>query len=170
MNNSLADGSLEVQEPPRSIAPNPRLSGKGFLLLLLLTCFVPLIGLTAYAVLFGRAIDKVLPVELAVAREPVDAAGGQGAILTEVIAIENVGPDELPNLTVDINGQYFLYRQSPLRVGERLVLPQQIFSTKSNQRWEPGRYPISEVNVTAKVPGGHRAIKTVKFGTPKAGD
>jgi len=44
-------------------------------------------------------------------------------------------------------------------------LPQQIFSTKSSQRFIPGRYPITEITVTGKLPSGRRAVKTAPFET-----
>jgi hypothetical protein len=145
------------------LAPAPRLSAGVFTLLLLTTCFVPLIGLSAYAAFFGRPSDAALDVEVLVGIEPVESLGGQGAILADVISIRNLTDHELPNLTIDLNGQYFLHRHSPLGVGQRLVLPQQIFATKSNQRWVPGRYALTEVNVTAKLPSGRRGVKVVRF-------
>jgi len=157
------DSAATVHKMPLSIAPAPRLTGRVFTLLLVLTCFVPLIGLSAYAAFFGRASDAVLPVEIGIGKEPIQAMGGQGAILTDVVWLVSEFGADLPNVTIDINGQYFLYRQAPLAAAERLVLPQQIFSTKSNQRWVPGRYPITEINVTAKLPSGRRAVKTLKF-------
>jgi hypothetical protein len=151
-----------------TIAPTRRLSPRVLTLLLLMTCLVPLVALSGYAAMFGKASDTALDVDVTVAREPVEAVGGQGAILTEVIVIHNRTAHELPNLTVDINGQYFLYRQSPILPGERLVLPQQIFSTKSNQRWVPGRYAITEINVTAKLPSGRRGVKVIRYDDTKA--
>jgi hypothetical protein len=148
-----------------TIAPTRRLSPRVLTLLLLMTCLVPLVALSGYAAMFGKASDTALDVDVTVARE---AVGGQGAILTEVIVIHNRTAHELPNLTVDINGQYFLYRQSPILPGERLVLPQQIFSTKSNQRWVPGRYAITEINVTAKLPSGRRGVKVIRYDDTKA--
>jgi hypothetical protein len=144
------------------IAPAPRLSGRAFTLLLLMTCFLPLIGLSVYATFFGRASDAELPVEVGIGKEPIDTIGGQGAILTDVLWLESHFDKDLTNVTIDLNGQYFLYRQSPLKAWDRLVLPQQIFSTKSNQRWVPGRYPITEINVTAKLPSGRRGVKTLR--------
>ncbi len=155
----------EATVPPQmSMAPVPKLSKWGFSLILLATCLLPLAALTAYAVWFGRAADVPLPVIVGIGREPVEAVGGRGAVLADVITVENRSSDELPNMTININGQYFLYRQSPLRVGERLVLPQSIFMTKSNQPWVPGRYPITEVNVTGKLPSGRRGIRVQTFG------
>ncbi len=148
-------------EVSRSLAPAPRLSGRAFTLLLLTTCFVPLVSLSVYAAFFGRATDAILPVDVGVGQEPVEAAGGQGAILTNVVWVESRFETDLTNVTLDINGQYFLYRKSPLHAGERLVLPQSIFSTKSSQRWVPGRYPITKISVTAKLPSGGRAIKAL---------
>lgn len=161
--NLMNENSSSEHEMPKSIAPTPRLSGLAFTTLLMLTCFVPLIGLSVYASFFGRASDADLPVAIGVGKEPVQAMGGQGAILTDVVWLESQFDSDLPNVTIDLNGQYFLYRQSPLAPGERLVLPQQIFSTKSNQRWVPGRYAITEINVTAKLPSGRRAVKTLTF-------
>ncbi len=161
----MADPDLTAFELPRSLAPAPRLSGRGFTLLLISTCLVPLFGLSLYAALFSRAHDTVLAVEVGIGMEPVEAASGQGAIMTDIIWIRSLFDSDLSNVTIDLNGQYFLYRQAPLLAGERLVLPQQIFSTKSSQRWVPGRYPIAEINVTAKLPGGRRAVKTVLFKT-----
>lgn len=159
----MVEADLSAHDLPRSLAPAPRLSGRGFTLLLILTCLLPLIGLSVYTALFSRAHDTPLAIEIGTSKEPVEAAGGQGAIMTDVIWIESHFDSDLSNVTIDLNGQYFLYRQSPLLAGERLTLPQQIFSTKSSQRWIPGRYPISEINVTAKLPSGRRAVKTVLF-------
>jgi hypothetical protein len=132
-------------------------------LLLITACLVPLFGLTIYAAFFGRASDADLNVEVTVGKAPVESLGGQGAILTDVVTITNLNDYELPNLTVDLNGQYFLHRHSPVGVGERLVLPQQIFATKSNQRWVPGRYALTKINVTAKLPSGRRGVRVVRF-------
>lgn len=145
------------------VAPTLRLSPRALTTLLLLTCLIPLITLSAYATFFGKARDATLDVDVVIGKEPVEAIGGQGAILADVLVIENKTDHDLPNLTVDINGQYFLHRQSPIGPGERLVLPQQIFATKSNQRWMPGRYPITEINVTAKLPSGRRGVKVVEY-------
>jgi hypothetical protein len=160
---TMVEARPSEHEMPHSIAPAPRLSGWAFTTLLVLTCFIPLAGLSTYAAFFGRASDADLPVAIGIGKEPVEALGNQGAILTDVVWLESQFDVELPNVTIDLNGQYFLYRQSPLAPGERLVLPQQIFSTKSNQRWVPGRYPITEVNVTAKLPSGRRAVKTLRL-------
>ena len=145
------------------VAPTLRLSPRALTTLLLLTCLIPLITLSAYATFFGKARDATLDVDVVIGKEPVEAIGGQGAILADVLVIENKTDQDLPNLTIDINGQYFLHRQSPIGPGERLVLPQQIFATKSNQRWVPGRYPITEINVTAKLPSGRRGVKVVEY-------
>jgi len=56
-----------------------------------------------------------------------------------------------------------LYRDSPVLPAERLVFPQSIFSTKSNQRWVPGRYPLTKISVTAKLPSGRRGVKIERF-------
>ena len=165
-NESIALSQVDVptgEAASPSLAPTAKLSPKTLTLLLIATCLVPLITLSGYAILFGKASDAPLDVEVVVAKEPVEAVGGQGAILTDVVVIRNLTDHELPNLTMNLNGQYFLYRDSPVLPGERLVFPQSIFATKSNQRWVPGRYPLTKINVTAKLPSGKRGVKIVKY-------
>ena len=153
-----------ADDTPRSIAPSPQLSGRGLLLLLLLVSLLPLISLSVYAIFFGRAADRDLPVAVTLDRQPVTALGDRGTVLTDVVVIENLAGHEIPNLTVNLNGQYFLYQNSPLAVEETLVVPQQIFKTKANQVFVPGRYPIDEVTVTGRLPSGARGVAEVQFG------
>ncbi len=165
--DSLSSADSRIHDLPVSLAPARKLTARQFFSLLLLMCFLPLTGLTCYAVFFGRARDVILDVEVGIGKEPIPTADASGAILTDVVWIKSLYDHELLNVTIDLNGQYFLYRQSPLQAGERLVLPQQIFSTKSNQRFKPGRYPITEINVTGKLPSGRRAVKTATFPEPE---
>tara|TARA_R110002049_G_scaffold2750_2_gene21565 strand:+ start:383896 stop:384405 length:510 start_codon:yes stop_codon:yes gene_type:complete len=158
-----SDPSTTSDDAPRSIAPAPQLSGRGLLWLLLLVSLLPLVSLSVYAIFFGRAADRELPVEVVLDKRPVDALGQRGSILTDVVVIKNLADHAIPNLTVNLNGQYFLYQNSPLAVDETLVLPQQIFKTKANQVFVPGRYPIDEVTVTGRLPSGARGVAEVPF-------
>lgn len=138
--------------------PAPTLSGRGLTALLLLACLLPLAGLTLYAVLYGRASDHPLPVDVEVGKRPVEVPSGEGSILADVVVLRNRADFDIPNLTLDLNGQYFLHQHRPLEAGEELVLPQQIFMTKSSRPWVPGRYPLAEVNVTGRLPSGARGV------------
>ena len=159
--------SIETTDslPPR-IAPTLTLSSRGLLLLLLLVCLVPLSGLTLYAMVFGRAAEYKLPVNITIERRFVETRDGTGAVLTDVVVVESLADFDIPNVTLDLNGQYFLYQDAPLKAGETLVLPQQIFATKSNQRFTPGRYPIEDVTVTGKLPSGARGVTETPFPVP----
>ncbi len=130
---------------------------------LLAVCLLPLVSLSLYAVLFGRAAEHKLPVEVKLDRRFVETRDGGGAVLTDVVVVESLADFEITNVTLDLNGQYFLYQDSPLQVGETLVLPQQIFATKANQRFVPGRYPIDDVTVTGRLPSGARGVTEVPF-------
>lgn len=130
---------------------------------LLLVCLLPLCGLTIYAVVADRAADKSLPVRVDFGKRPVEVPGGEAAIVTDVLILTNLANFSIPRITIDINGQYFLHRDAPLAIGEELVLPQQIFSTKSNQRWVPGRYPITEINVTGQLPSKARGVLKIEY-------
>lgn len=153
-----------MSEP--TLRKEPRLSGTGLTLALLAACLLPLSGLTIYAIIAGGAYDKPLPVSVELAMRPVPVANGSGSVLTEVIIIRNQAEFDIPRLTIDLNGQYFLHREKPLLVGEELVLPQRIFSTKSNQRFDPDTYPITEVNVTGQLPNRSRGVLELEFDSP----
>ncbi|SRR6056297_1029875 len=146
--------------------PGPALSSRALTLALLATCFLTLTMLFVYAIFYGRGHDKALPVKVSLDRRPVAVVGGEGAMMTDVLIVENLTDDELPRVTLDLNGQYYLYRDKPLGPREELVLPQEIFKTKSNLMFVPGRYPITEVNVTAQLPGGARGVAEVQFPAP----
>jgi len=150
-------------QSPKKIAPVTRLSSLGLMLALAATCLVPLCGLTVYATFFGRAADRKLPVLVELANRPIDRASGRGAVLDHVVVVTNTADFDIPNVTVDLNGQYFLYRDSPLMAGQSIVIRQSIFATKANQMFVPGRYPITDVTVTGKLPSGGRGVTEVLF-------
>jgi hypothetical protein len=112
---------------------------------------------------FGRAAEHTLPVEITLDRRFVETRDGTGAALTEVVVVESLADFDITNVTLNLNGQYFLYQDAPLKARETLVLPQQIFATKSNQRFTPGRYPITDVTVTGKLPSGARGVTETPF-------
>ncbi len=151
-------GNVSVADATRRLRSGPKLGARGLTLSLLAACLIPLSGLSIYAIVAGGAYDKPLPVEVAIDVRPVELASGGGAVLAPVVVIRNLADFEIPRLTIDLNGQYFLHQDAPLRVGEELVLPQEIFSTKSNQRWKPGVYPITEINVTGQLPSRARGV------------
>ncbi|MEO9592283.1 hypothetical protein [Rhodopirellula bahusiensis] len=160
---SVSESDPEVHEPPRSIAPTPQLSTRGLFLALATVCFVPLFGLSLYAVIFGKASEHELPVEILIDRRPLLTIEGNSKLLDDVVVVTNEADFEIPNITMNLNGQYFLYQDKPLAVGETLVLRQAAFATKSSQFWVPGRYPITEITVTGKLPTGARGVKEVQF-------
>lgn len=143
--------------------PEPKLSGKGLTAALLLACFLPLSGLSIYAIIAGGAFDKPLPVEVEVTKLPLPVYGGGASLMDDVLIIKNLTDHEIPKLTMDINGQYFLHQDKPLLPKEELVVRQAAFATKSNQFWVPGRYPITEVNVTGQLPSKARGVLELQF-------
>jgi len=152
-----------AHQPPRSIAPAPQMSSRQLFLALLAVCLFPLVTLSLYAVFYGKASENQLPVEITIDRRPVPTADGSSARLQDVVVVENLTPHEIPNLTMNLNGQYFLYQDRPLGVGETLVVRQAAFMTKSNQRWAPGRYPITDITVTGRLPSGARGVTEITY-------
>jgi len=163
-NGPPAEPQSLADQPPRSIAPVAQLSSKAFTLALLTVCILPLAGLTLYATLYGRAAEKKLPVEVSIEQRVLPLPSGERGSLVDVVVIRNLADFDIPNVTIDLNGQYFLYRDPPLEKDETLVLPQTIFMTKANQRFVPGRYPITEVTVTGKLPSNARGVTESHFG------
>lgn len=153
----------DVFQPPRSIAPAPRLSGRGLFLALGAVCLFPLITLSIHAVIFGKASEHGLPVEVIVDRRPLPTVDGSQQLMTDVVVVRSSVDFEIPNLTINLNGQYFLYQNSPLLPGEELIVRQAAFATKSNQRWVPGRYPLTDVTVTGRLPSGARGVTEVTY-------
>lgn len=111
----------------------------------------------------GRPSDAPLPVDVTIEKRPVPVPDGTGAVVTDVIVVKNNSDDEFPKLDISINGQYFLYRDSPLMPREELVVPQSIFSTKSNLRYDCKKYPIDSIVVTGRLPSGSRGVHEIEF-------
>lgn len=163
MTDPLNPSDAERFDPPRSIGPAPQLSARGLFLALAAVCLFPLITLSAYAIVFGKASEHELPVDVLLDRRPLPTIDGQARRLDDVVVIQSQVDFDIPNLTINLNGQYFLYQDKPLFAGEELIVRQAAFATKSNQRWVPGRYPLSEITVTGKLPSGARGVTEVQF-------
>ena len=94
----------------------------------------------------------------------VDAVNGQGPVATEVVIVKNLEPFEIPRLSIEINGQYLLFRDAPLLANEELILPQQVFTDKrSSQRFNPRKYEVEDVVVTGQLPSGSRGVIKVDY-------
>ncbi len=150
-------------DPPESIAPGPKLSATGFFVALAFVCLVPLSILTVYAVVNGKATEKTLPVIVNIDHRPMQVPDGQAPKLEEVISIENEADFAISSLYVDLNGQFFMYVDQPLAVGETLVLPQAWFVNRSGQRWVPGNFRINTITVMGKLPSGARGVSEFDY-------
>lgn len=160
--NSVADDT--AFDPPVSIAPVPQLSSRGFFIALAFVCLVPLTILSGYAVLFGKASEKKLPVSVIIDRRPMQVQDARPRtaevflpILEDVIVVENDADFTISDLYIDLNGRFFMYAE-PLAAGEHLVLPQRRFVNRTGQRWVPGNFRIHEITVMGKLPSGARGV------------
>ena len=145
-----------------------QISGKKAIILLYAAVIPTLAAVVASAYSFGRPSDDPLPVTVTLEKRSVPVPDGSGALLTDVVVVHNDSDEPIPNLDISINKQYFLYRNSALDPGEEFVVPQAIFSTKSNQRYNPQRYPPTKVIVTGKLPSGGRGVHKMKIDLPEA--
>jgi hypothetical protein len=137
-----------------------RLSARGLTILFALVIFLTLTALIVTSISLGRAQERPLPVRIAIEQRMVEAKVGDqmGQVMAPVIVVSNESDHAIPRFSIDINGQYFLYRDSPLEAGQELTLLQEQFFTKSNQRFVPGRWPITHVTAYGQLPSGGRGV------------
>jgi hypothetical protein len=144
-----------------TVAPTLKLSRLGLVISLLAMVAA---GLTVYSLFPESVGGPPLPVEVRVDMQPVRTSDGSGAVITEVVVVENLSDHEIKRLSVEINGQYLLHRASPLPANQSLVLPQRIFTDKrSSVRLDPLKYPVNEVVVTGQLPNGARGLSQFEF-------
>jgi hypothetical protein len=151
----------QSHESPPSVAPTLQMSRRALVFCLLA---VVGIGLGVYSLFPSSVGGPSLPVDVQLDRRMVETVGGRGAIATEVVVVRNLADHPIPRLSIDINGQYLLFRDAPLQVAEELVLPQQVFTDKrSSYRFDPSQYDVEEVVVTGQLPGGARGVTKFEF-------
>ena len=156
----------EVGELPR-VAPTLRLSRFGLVLSLLAMIAT---GLIVYSTFPESVGGPPLPVEVTLDRRMVDTVGGRPTV-ADVVVVRNLTDDPIPRLSLDINGQYLLFREAPLAVDEEFVVPQQVFTDKrSSQRFDPSQHEVEDVVATGQWPSGARGVSKFEFedGRPKA--
>ena len=149
-----------IESVPR-VAPTLQLSRRGLVLCLLAMIGV---GLSVYAMFPASVGGPSLPVNVELDVQAVAVETGGGAVMTEGLVIKNLKDHPIGRLSIEINGQYLLFRESPLQGLETLVLPQRIFTDKrSSARLDPIKYPVQEVVVTGQLPSGARGLSQFEF-------
>jgi hypothetical protein len=144
-----------------TIAPTLRLSRRG--LIASLAAMVAA-GLSVYAMFPASVEGPALPVAVKLDRRPMPTTGGGGAIVTDVVVVENLADHELKRVSIELNGHYLMFQNSPLAAGQNLVLPQAVFTAKrSSHRFDPDRYQIEDIVVTAQLPSGARGVSKFEF-------
>jgi hypothetical protein len=154
----------ESEENPENtpvIAPRLHLSRRGLCICLALMVIA---GLSVYAMFPESVGGPPLPVEVELAKGLMPTADGAGSLLTETIVLTNLAEHPIPKFSIEINGQYLLFREAPLGELERLELPQRVFTDKrSNHRFNPVKYPVEEVTLTGQLPSGARGVTRFIF-------
>ena len=157
--SELSEPTLDPQVA--RVAPTLKLSRRGLVCCL---CAVIGVGLAVYAIFPESVGGPPLPVETVLDRAAVETVGGQGAVVTEIVRVSNQTDHEIKKLTIEINGQYYLFRDSPLLPRENLVVPLRVFTDKrSSQRFDPARHQVDEIIVAGQLPNGARGISKFEF-------
>ncbi|TWU06472.1 hypothetical protein [Stieleria varia] len=161
------NGSNESNDPNESngatpkLAPTLRLSRFGLVVAL---AGMVATGLLVYAIFPSSVGGPPLPVAVRLEKQPVQTTAGDRALLTEVIAVQNIADHELKKIAIEINGQYLMFNEAPLVAGDSLVLPLRVFTDKrSSQRYDPIRYPVEEVIVRGQLPSNARGVSEFSF-------
>ncbi|MDA8744086.1 hypothetical protein N9N28_05590 [Rubripirellula amarantea] len=143
------------------IAPTLRLSRRGLIASLLAMVVV---GLSVYAIFPESVGGPPVPVKVTLGRQPIETPGGAGAVLADVVIVENLTDHPIAKLTVDINGQYLYLQNAPLEPRQSLTLPQRMFTDKrSSARFEPTKYHVEDIAVTGQLPTGARGVSKFEF-------
>jgi len=152
---------LANPEKGPAVAPSLHLSRNGLCICLALMVAA---GLSVYAMFPESVGGPPLPVAVELGQGPVPTSDGAGKGVTEVIILRNLADHSIPKFSIEINGQYLLFREAPLEAKERLELPQRVFTDKrSNHRFNPVKYPVKEVTLTGQLPGGARGVTRFLF-------
>jgi hypothetical protein len=159
----MSDTSESQENPEKMpvIAPRLHLSRRGLCISLALMVIA---GLSVYATFPDSVGGPPLPVEVELAMGPMPTADGAGSLLTETIVLTNLAEHPIPKFSIEINGQYLLFREAPLGEYQRLELPQRVFTDKrSNHRFNPVKYPVEEVTLTGQLLSGARGVTRFIF-------
>lgn len=155
----LSDNVPDSQPAPLQTRPGtPQLSSKGLTIALLAAVVLTMAAITAVTSWLGKPTEPTLPVAVTFERQLVDVREGRAKVLAPVVVVTNQSDSPIANVSMDINGQYYLYRDSPLQPSEPVAIPLQVFATKSNQRFNPKLYPIDQFTVYGRLPSGRRGI------------
>jgi hypothetical protein len=136
----------------------PRLSAFALTLALAATIVSTLGILGIYAWKFGRAREKSLPVTVEIGQFPVPTLDGGVAVLAPAIRLRNQSDAPIPNLAITVNKDFHLYRDSPMPEQGELVLPLEIFKTKSNQTFRPQSMEVRKITVYGQLPSHARGV------------
>lgn len=121
------------------------------------------VGLGVYAFFPESIGGPPLPVTVKLDRAAIETTSGI-ATLTDVVTIANLLDQPIKHLTIILNDQYLIMQDSPLGVGETLVLPQEVFTDKrSSQRFDPSQQNVTEVVVRGQLPNKSRGISLFEF-------
>lgn len=144
-----------------SVAPTLQLSRRGLILSL---GSMVLAGLGVYALFPASVGGPPLPVEVELDKQPMVTKDNHSVVVTEIVRVKNLTSHEIPKLSIEINGQYLLFRDSPLAAEEVLELPQRVFTDKrSSQRFNPSKYRVEEIVVTGQLPSLARGVSCFEF-------
>ena len=144
------------------VAPGAKLSKKG-----LIVAFAVMIsvGLSVYALFPSNIGGPPLPVEVSLEKAPMETASGKIAVLTDVVKITSTLDQPIQNLTVILNGHYWMTQSRPLEAGETVAFPLEVFTDKrSSRRFDPAIQEVNAVVVGGQLPSKSRGISKFEFG------
>ena len=143
------------------VAPTTQLSRRALLAAFGLMIAV---GLGVYALFPANVGGPPLPVRVQLDQAPVKTTGGQLAVLTEVIKVTSELDQPIGNLTIILNGHYWLTEASPLGPGETLTFPLGVFTDKrSSRRFDPESHKVTKVVIGGQLPSKSRGVSEFKF-------
>ncbi len=143
------------------VAPRARLSRTNLIL-----AFVTMVGvgLGVYALFPENVGGPPLPVAVALDDAPMKTRGAEIAVLTKVMTVTSELDQPIGNLTIILNGHYWLTHAAPLGPGETLTFPLEVFTDKrSSRRFDPAEHEVTDIVVGGQLPSKTRGVSKFRF-------
>ena len=150
--------------------PVPR---KWLILVLLAVALTPPAAVVTYAVLNRQAPEAILDVnvELTVMPYQMNTDDSNDVRLLSAVKVTNSGDQNLRNLNISLNKQFFYYHPQQVPKGSFVEVPLEFFITKGGSiKFQTGNKKVNQVTIFAQIEDNSRAVAERYFddsGNPK---
>lgn len=152
--------------------PKP-VSRKWLILVLLAVALIPPATVVTYAIFNRQAPEAILDVnvELSVMPYQMDSEDSKDIRLLSAVKVTNSGDQNLRNVNISLNKQFFYYHPHNVPKGGVVEVPLEFFITKGGSiKFQTGNKKVNQVTIFAQIEDNSRAVAERYFddaGNPK---